>query len=455
MIEAKDIPEAIQWHEGMLLTPQHFQQLAIRNEALLHYHVQTASPWHWGIRRLRIDPVLLIDGIFRVLELEAVLPDGLLVVHHHDLEHALEFSLAGRGEELRGKPGMIHLAVPASRPGNALGGALPRYASVEGAPVTDENTGDSELIIPRLRPRFTLLLTDNPPAKYRAFPLAGIAYRNETFTLTDHIPPTLRVAPRTELWDLCAVVARRIREKAVFLSDRITSPATPVKGPKALETRLLLHMLVSGLPTFEALLNTGASHPFPLYLALCGLVGNMAGIGTDHIPPVLATYDHNHPRKNFEQAREYIFRMIDEGIRESHIGIPFDFNNGAFSIRMRPEWMEDPLVVGIQRRPGTSDHDMVEWMEACLIGVEAAVESMRERRILGARRQRVDGDGELVPATGTLLFHVSVEPAFIRADETLRVFNASDPAARRGPLEIVLYVRNKPLASKGSEEEGA
>lgn len=455
MIEAKDIPEAIQWHEGMLLTPQHFQQLAIRNETLSYYHVLTTSPWHWGIRRLRIDHVLLIDGIFRILELEAVLPDGLVVIHHHDVDHALEFSLVGREDELRGKPAMIHLAVPVSRPGNALGGALPRYSSVEGPPVTDENTGDSELTIPRLRPRLTLLFIDNPPAKYCTFPLAGIIYRNETFTLTDHIPPTLRVASRTELWDLCTAVARKIREKAVFLSERITSPASPVKGPKALETRLLLHMLVSGLPTFEALVNTGTSHPFSVYLALCGLVGNMAGIGTDYIPPVLAAYDHNHPRKNFEQAREHIFRMIDEGIRESHIGIPFDFENGVFTIRLRPEWLEDTLVVGIQQRPGTSERDMVEWMESCLIGVEAAVESMRERRILGAQRHRVDSDGELVPATGTVLFNVRVEPPFIRPDETLRVFKVSDPGAQRGPLEIILYVRNKPLSPKGVEEEGA
>ena len=30
MKRAKDIPEAIHWHEGMLLAPQHFQQFAAR-----------------------------------------------------------------------------------------------------------------------------------------------------------------------------------------------------------------------------------------------------------------------------------------------------------------------------------------------------------------------------------------------------------------------------------------
>jgi len=60
MIDAHDLPGAIQWHEGMLLAPQHFQQLSIRYEELLHYHLMMISPFHWGIRRLKIDQVLLL-----------------------------------------------------------------------------------------------------------------------------------------------------------------------------------------------------------------------------------------------------------------------------------------------------------------------------------------------------------------------------------------------------------
>jgi type VI secretion system protein ImpJ len=76
---AADVPPAIQWHEGMLLAPQHFQWQSQRQEALLHYHSAAMNPFHWGVRHLRIDPVLLVDGTLRVLELEAVLPDGLVV----------------------------------------------------------------------------------------------------------------------------------------------------------------------------------------------------------------------------------------------------------------------------------------------------------------------------------------------------------------------------------------
>ena len=55
MTRAQEVPAAIQWHEGMLLAPQHFQQLGARQERLLHYHVETVSPFHYGVRSLRLD----------------------------------------------------------------------------------------------------------------------------------------------------------------------------------------------------------------------------------------------------------------------------------------------------------------------------------------------------------------------------------------------------------------
>lgn len=79
MTSARDIPEMIQWHEGMLLAPQHFQQQALRHDQFSLYHMAMAAPFHWGLVRLNIDEAALVSGVFRVLEMEAILPDGLVV----------------------------------------------------------------------------------------------------------------------------------------------------------------------------------------------------------------------------------------------------------------------------------------------------------------------------------------------------------------------------------------
>jgi type VI secretion system protein ImpJ len=137
MTDVREIPEAIQWHEGMLLVPQHFQQLALRHEALVHYHAYTTAPFYWGVRRLTIDQALLVSGTLRVLELEAIMPDGLIVTHglrHGRGESALEIDLTPYAHEMTHKPLPVHLAVAAGTQGAvAANGALTRYASIEDA----------------------------------------------------------------------------------------------------------------------------------------------------------------------------------------------------------------------------------------------------------------------------------------------------------------------------------
>ena len=110
---AREVPPAIQWHEGMLLAPQHFQTLGRRQELLLHYHASAVSPFHWGLTHLEIDRVVLMDGVFRIVELEAVMPDGMLVSWSAADGIDLKIDLAPRAAEIAQQPAFIHLAVTA------------------------------------------------------------------------------------------------------------------------------------------------------------------------------------------------------------------------------------------------------------------------------------------------------------------------------------------------------
>ncbi len=444
MIDAHDLPDAIQWHEGMLLAPQHFQQLSIRYEELLHYHLMMVSQFHWGIRRLKIDQVLLIEGTLRVQELEAIMPDGLVVCDLPESLQSLEIDLTPYTEEMKQGPMTVHLAVPEKKIGLAvIKGALARYDSVEGKPVADENTGEFDLSIPRLIPRVSLLVTETPPQKYTTFPLLKVVYQNETFTLTDYSAPTLTVPVKSPLGELCASIARRLREKAVFLSERVRSPSLVMKGPLLMTTKTMIYSLVSALPHFEAVLNSGASHPYHLYLALCNVVGQVASLGRGLIPPVLSPYDHNDIHTTFHQAVEFITRMIDEGILESHTPIPFDLKAGMFTLNLEEAWMAPELVIGVKTQHGLPEKDVLDWMDDCLIGSQPAIESMKKRRILGASRQRIEGDEELVPVRGVSLFAVTADSEFIQPGKELQIFNTSDTKAGQVPTEIVLYVKNE------------
>ncbi|TMK23640.1 MAG: hypothetical protein E6G62_11455 [Actinobacteria bacterium] len=192
-MDAREIPESIQWHEGLLLTPQHFQQLSLRHEALLQYVASSIAPYNWGVRYLKIDPASLAAGTLRVLELEAVMPDSLVVGFGLRRGEELQVDLTQYAEQLKERALTVHLAVAARESDVLSRGDIARYDSVEGEPVPDENTGEGTLRIPRLRPRLRLLVADSPPKKYVGLPVARVYCRDETFTLTDFIPPSLAV----------------------------------------------------------------------------------------------------------------------------------------------------------------------------------------------------------------------------------------------------------------------
>ncbi|MBL0942311.1 MAG: type VI secretion system baseplate subunit TssK, partial [Alphaproteobacteria bacterium] len=68
------VTDAIQWHEGMLLLPQHFQQNDVRQTELLQFHISEVSPFHWGVRYCEIDSAMLVSGVLYFLALEAIMP---------------------------------------------------------------------------------------------------------------------------------------------------------------------------------------------------------------------------------------------------------------------------------------------------------------------------------------------------------------------------------------------
>ncbi|MGH9445302.1 MAG: type VI secretion system baseplate subunit TssK, partial [Terriglobia bacterium] len=372
---AGHIPDAILWHEGMLLAPQHFQQLSLRQEALVQYSTMRFVPFAWGVHRLSVDQNLLLTGVFRVLDLEAVMPDGLVVCHHGQKGGPLEIDLTPKREEIAHQPLTVHLAIP-DRACGLSQGDLARYETFEGDPIADENADDSELQIPRLKPRVTLLAAEIPPSKYVSFPLARVQHRNETFALASFIPPMIQVALQSPLGDLCALTSKRLREKAMFLADQLQAPSTTIGMPSVLETRSRIQSLVAGLPLFEAVLSTGRSHPYLLYLSFCSLVGHLAALGNSLLPPLLPPYNHNDLRSTFEQVQRFVFRMIAEGVSEAYDGIPFHFESGVFSLAFDPSWTHRRLLLGMRGQTGMAEKDLLEWGETCLIGSQNIMGSL-------------------------------------------------------------------------------
>ncbi len=437
---ADEIPQAIQWHEGMLLAPQHFQLLSWRHEMLAQYNALLVAPYCWGVRRIALDAKLLPAGTVRVLDIEAVLPDGTLITHKPSPKHELLIDLAADDKLSKQGEVAVYLTVPARSACGAKGG-IARYEAEESEPAADENTGENEIRMPILLPRLALMAGEAPPPKYVSMPIAKLRFADEAWVQTDFIPPTAAVAPHSPLGELCASVAARIREKAMYVSEQVRAPSAALDMPLMLENRGRMQSLVAGLPPFEALLAAGVSHPLPLYIALCGLAGQLASLGASMLPPVFPPYDHRDLRATFQEVINFALRMTNEGIPETYAVYPFQQKDRVFNLMFDGAWMNRRLVLGMRAATGATEKEMIGWGEECLIGSESVLASLRDKRIRGAQRQFVEKDQELVPVRGVILFSLKPDGEFIKPGETLQIVNFGERGRAFSPLEVVLYVK--------------
>ena len=301
-MNARDIPAAIHWHEGLLLTPQHFQQLTSRHEALVQYSAATYSPFCWGLRRFKHQGISLPTGQLQVLELEAVMPDGLVVSYDSSDESApLEVDVTKYKEDMSHRPMAIYLAVMAGQSGSNGNGE--RFEQFNGGLVGDALSQGKAREIFRVRPKLKLVpVPESLPAKYVGFPIAKLRY-TDTYRLDDEfVPPLLAIPAAADpdapvsrarlLADMCSAAAQRVRDRASILLNEEARGANrfhslPDGEAARLEQSLKaqrMFSIVSALPVLEAMLQCGGLHPLSIYLGLCSLAGHLSVFGTDMIP---------------------------------------------------------------------------------------------------------------------------------------------------------------------------
>jgi len=432
------VQDSIQWYEGMLLLPEHFQQAEQRQNQLMHFHINHAVSHYWGVSHVQFDPALLIAGTLRIMELRAVMPDGLVVTLDENNGDSLELNIKNFANEMQNKPLTVHLAVPKFRPGCANSkDDFPRYHSKESAEVVDLNTGRGNISYPTLKPNLTLIAGDTIPSRYESFPICKISRESNTFELTSYSPPVLRVNRTSELCNLCSVLAQKIREKIAFLSERLHNEGSQVMSAEAENA---VRALSGGLLPFEALIQSNIAHPFQLYLALCTIAGHVSALQPGQMPPSFDDYDHDNVRASFLQAIHYIHAML-ERIQEGYSIIPFKLFDRDFRLQLRHAWMNNRLICGAKASAGMSEKDLVNWIDDCVIATDRFVLPSRDKRVLGASRKTIEGVEEmkLFPAMDVVLFSIENDENFIDPEETLHMFNVADTEDMR-PIELVLYV---------------
>ena len=444
----REIPvaDAVRWYDGMPLAPQHFQESFRRLERLLDYHLDVLAPYHYGVASLDIDAASLSGGVLSV-KVEAVLPDRLLVRAARALTMRLDPAelrkVAARpGQRKRTATLDVYLAVPNEHPGRAAAGDAPRYLLPgEGDRITDDTTGESDLEVHRLVPNVQIVVDVEPPPDASWIRLAQLRLDGDAFSRAEYVPPLLVVAPGSALFALCARVVETIRSLSNRLGERIAVLSENTDAALIAETRRQLYHLTAALPPFETMLVTERAHPYPLYVALAGIMGQLAPLARTPVPAPLPVYQHDDLYAIFAEVEARLQRIIREGIQQSFKPHPFELEGDAFRLDFTSDWADRPVLLAVRERRGAEGGESLKWMEGAIVGPLRLARELQASRALGVGRDRVARMDDLVPTSDEVLFELKDLKAFIRADEPIVVYNPAKDSGETRPVEVVLYVK--------------
>lgn len=446
--------DRIQWHEGMLLAPQHFQQESARIDALVGWQTLAGQPAAWGVRRLVVDEALLSRGVLRISLLEAILPDGMAVrfdaATSQDATLELDltpYTIAGANASTGDVP--VYLVVGTTR-SLRLPGQPSMFRPIASSLVADEVSEALEEEVPRMAARVALMAGQAPGAAWVALQLMTVVLDNEIVRRGAYWPAQLAVAMDSPLGLRARKLAALMRAKAVFLAQQSATNASRLEDRMAmLELRAQLASVTVHLPMLEATLALPVVQPLALYLALCAQLGALAALRPGAVPLVPPDYVHADSCQAFDTVLASLESLALE-VSQQWRGVPFTFDGGLYTLALQPRWLEvqlegrpgSRLVIGLR---GQSEPELAAWMLGATIGSRTVSASLRDRRMPGAARTPIASAPELGlrAATGTALFEVAIDPEFIVAGQELVISNENGTGARGGvrPQEIVLFIK--------------
>ena len=435
------IPLPIQWHEGLLLYPQHFQQQRRASQGALTTALKTAQPFFWGVLSCVMDEKALSAGIIKIQELQAIMPDGFPVeVTQQD---TVELALQGMEKTLSDQTKTVFLCLPEEHDGAANArDDLPRYEEVcfSTHHHVDENTGENAVAIPRLKPLLSLII-GHPPARYVCLPLCAVTFDNGMFVFTSFCPPSCTLDPQSPLHTMVSKALDSLHKRITYFVERLQAPLTHESSTLLEKYRQIYSVLIRPFFVLRSLLQQESSHPYTVFLELCRACGDLAAVAPGRMPAHIAPYDHNDPHRSFSHILD-AFEEYTSLIEKPSFTIPFYEENGIFYLHIHKQWLQHTHLTLTVHPDKQQDLDSVKsWIEGALIISKSLVSQSQSKRILGANRTFTKQDEVLglVQTPYKILVHITVSPETIQPDEELCIVHLSK--AHKAPKAIHLCIK--------------
>lgn len=321
-------PQRVVWSEGLLMGPQHLQQLDGYHERLLSLRLDAVSPLSWGVLGVEFDRRALSTGQLIVTHFRGVLPDGTaLDLDVGDAEMPQVRTVAEHFPHTQ-RALDVYLALAQEREGiNNFGVEVDRSVRYKVArrTVRDITAPQHSVELPFGQRNFALMFGDERLSDYVAIKVAEIV-RDDTggFLISEpYIPPCLRIDASPFLMSgirrLLQVMLHRYQSLA---EARRQSGSATIEFNAADVTR---YLLLSAIGTFisplQHMADSGDVSPRTAYLSLVQLAGHLCTFAPDADPARLPKFVYTDLRSTFEELFARILELLRATAGEEYLSL--------------------------------------------------------------------------------------------------------------------------------------
>lgn len=344
------------WQEGMLLSPQHFQQAERSQHQRLAQRFGFTQTFGWGIRAIDFDEQALVHGRLSLTRAAGVFPDGTSFDTSQGDPLPAPRDLS-RWFETQGDRLEVHLGLPLPRAGQPLvareaGTATPgpRYTlRAESVPEDNAEGIDRELAL--AQKNLVLLFPDEALSQHERLRLGEVVRTTSGFTLRDafggvtdpYLPPVIALEGSRGLLAQVRRMLNLLLDRSRDLGDMRTQRGGFAEfGKQDVMNSLQLRTVNAFIPGLTHLVANPSVHPETVYLTLASLAGELCSYSATRTPRDVPAYDHEALGTCFGELCRLLTELLTaqqerRGTRIDLLAKPGSVHVGALS---RPELLE-------------------------------------------------------------------------------------------------------------------
>ncbi|WP_042303927.1 type VI secretion system baseplate subunit TssK [Paraburkholderia kururiensis] len=307
------------WHEGLILSQQHFQQQDRWTGFAMQQVASVALADPWGTLGIEVDEEALATGRVKLTRLKLRFPDGTPVdtTVADPLPPARDLT-SGVSADLQSVTVLAALALPDANGSNCRFDetplARPRRSYREFIKVMDMNgTGDTEIAAERHAVR--LLFDFEPHADDTVCAIARLTRGTGGQFQVDHrfVPPCLTLASHPLHLERVNRLADILLAKSAALGARRSERIEQVAEYGVADVQLfwLLHCIHAAWPQLRLFATHPARSPEQLYGTLAQLASALTTFSTATSLPDIPPYDHARADEVFSKLENMIRDLLD------------------------------------------------------------------------------------------------------------------------------------------------